>query len=323
MKKCLYALLAVFSLASCLSKQDVLQSPRVVKPGGPTHRAPRQHQPRNTPPAKPATSLSGLAYIEQYKDIAIAEMEQYGIPASIKLAQALLESGNGNSTLAREANNHFGIKCTPDWRGRTTRHNDDRRNECFRVYERVEDSFHDHSQFLLRNRYAALFKLDKDDYKGWARGLKAAGYATNPRYADLLISLIERYELYRYDHPQAHTGRSHREAVAQAGMEKPPVGRPATVTAPAQKTPVEATPVEATPAEQPPARHTPAGQPPAEEIPIEEVKEPVRIEIHEVKAGDTLASIARKYGMETAELMDLNGLTTESVFVGQLILVSQ
>lgn len=318
MKKCLYALLAVFTLASCLSKQDVLQSPRVVKRGEPAHRTPRQHQPRNTPPAKPATSLSGLAYIEQYKDIAIAEMEQYGIPASIKLAQALLESGNGNSTLARKANNHFGIKCTPEWKGRTTRHDDDYRNECFRVYERVEDSFHDHSQFLLRNRYAALFKLDKDDYKGWARGLKAAGYATNPRYADLLISLIERYELYQYDRLRAQAGRSTREAVAQTGTGTPPVSEPVTATTPPRKAPVEAIP-----AEQPAVRQTPAEQPPAEETPIEEVKEPVRIEIHEVKAGDTLASIARRYGMETAELMDLNGLTTESVFVGQLILVSQ
>ena len=310
MKRCLYALFAVLTLASCLSKRDVLQSPRVVKRGEPTHhRTPRHSKPPTSRPAKPTTSLSGLTYIEQYKDIAIAEMEQYGIPASIKLAQALLESGNGNSTLAREANNHFGIKCTPEWRGRTTSHDDDYRNECFRVYDRVEDSFHDHSQFLLRQRYAALFKLDKDDYRGWARGLKAAGYATNPRYADLLISLIERYELYQYDHPETLREKTQREAVVAAEIAEPPAAKPAAVNVPAASVPA---------AKQPAV--TPA---PAEEPPIEAIKAPVRIEIHEVKQGDTLASIARKYGMETAELMDLNGLQTESVFIGQLILVSQ
>src|SRR5690606_24906929 len=203
MKRYLYGLLAIFSLVSCLSKQDVLQNPRVSKGGKPVHRPHTPRQPQSTQPVKPATSLSGLAYIEQYKDIAIAEMERYGIPASIKLAQALLESGNGNSTLARRANNHFGIKCTPEWPGKKTYQDDDRRNDCFRVYNRPEDSFKDHSQFLLRKRYEALFELDKDDYKGWAKGLKSAGYATNPRYADLLIDIIERYQLYQYDRPES------------------------------------------------------------------------------------------------------------------------
>lgn len=283
MRRFLYALLAVLSLASCLSKQDVLQNPRVTERGQPVPR-PHPHKPQQTSPsAKPTTSLSGLAYIEQYKNIAITEMEQYGIPASIKLAQALLESGNGNSTLAREANNHFGIKCTPEWNGGKTYHDDDRRDDCFRVYQRVEDSFHDHSQFLLRKRYASLFELDKDDYKGWARGLKAAGYATNPKYADLLISLIERYQLYQYDRPETRDEKNQREAIVQTEIVE-------------NKT---------------------------EETLVAETKAPVRIDIHEVKQGDTLAAIARKYGMGTVELMDLNGLKTESVFIGQLILVSQ
>src|SRR3546814_645980 len=168
MKRYLYALLAILSLASCLSKQDVLQNPRVAKRGQPAHRMHTPKEPHAAKPSKPATSLSGLAYIEQYKGIAIAEMEQYGIPASIKLAQALLESGNGNSTLAREANNHFGIKCTPEWEGGKTYHDDDRRNDCFRVYKRVEDSFHDHRseehtselQSLMRISYA-VFCLKK------------------------------------------------------------------------------------------------------------------------------------------------------------------
>src|SRR5690606_6233865 len=116
---------------------------------------------------------------------------------------------------AREANNHFGIKCTPEWKGGTTYHDDDQHDDCFRVYKRAEDSFHDHSQFLLRKRYAALFELDKDDYKGWARGLKAAGYATNPKYADLLISLIERYQLHQYDRPETRDQKNHREAIVK------------------------------------------------------------------------------------------------------------
>src|SRR5690606_606668 len=217
MKRYVYALLAILSLASCLSKQDVLQNPRVAKRGQPVHRPhkPQQDAKPSSRDSKPATSLSGLAYIERYKDIAIAEMEQYGIPASIKLAQALLESGNGNSALAREANNHFGIKCTSEWQGGKTYHDDDRRNDCFRAYKLPEDSFHDHSQFLLRKRYAALEELDKDDYEGCARELKAAGYATNPRYADLLISLIERYQLYQYDRPETRDQKAHREAIVQ------------------------------------------------------------------------------------------------------------
>src|SRR5690606_28888396 len=181
---------AILPLASCLSKQDVLQNPRVTKRGQPTQRPHTPRKPPSTQSPTPTTSLSGLAYIERYKDIAISEMEEYGIPASIKLAQALLESGNGNSRLAREANNHFGIKCTPEWQGGKTYHDDDRRYDCFRVYSRTDESFHNHSRFLLRTRYAALFELGQDDCEGWAGGLKAAGYATTPRYADLLLSII-------------------------------------------------------------------------------------------------------------------------------------
>ena len=139
-------------------------------------------------------------YIKKYRDIAVEEMEQYHIPASITLAQGLLESGAGQGTLARKSNNHFGIKCGGDWRGKTVKHDDDARNECFRVYKNAADSYRDHSKFLAgRPRYASLFKLDMTDYKGWAHGLKKAGYATNPRYAYQLIDIIERYDLYKYD----------------------------------------------------------------------------------------------------------------------------
>ena len=139
-------------------------------------------------------------YIKKYRELAVEEMKKYHIPASITLAQGLLESGAGKSELARKSNNHFGIKCGGDWRGKTVSHDDDARGECFRAYKHPKDSYEDHSKFLVgRPRYASLFKLKITDYKGWARGLKKAGYATNPRYADQLIGIIELYELYKYD----------------------------------------------------------------------------------------------------------------------------
>ena len=139
-------------------------------------------------------------YIKQYRDLAVDEMKKYHIPASITLAQGLLESGAGQSTLARKSNNHFGIKCGSDWQGKTVRHNDDARGECFRAYKHPKQSYEDHSKFLAgRPRYASLFKLKITDYKGWARGLKKAGYATDPRYAHRLIDIIELYDLDKYD----------------------------------------------------------------------------------------------------------------------------
>lgn len=139
-------------------------------------------------------------YIDTYKVLAVEQMKLYGIPASITLAQGMLESGYGESTLAKQSNNHFGVKCHSDWQGGRTYANDDQANECFRVYPTVGDSYEDHSKFLLKNkRYASLFQLDKKDYKGWAHGLKSAGYATNPQYATLLISLIEESALHEID----------------------------------------------------------------------------------------------------------------------------
>lgn len=139
-------------------------------------------------------------YIKQYSDLAVTHMHKYKIPASITLAQGLLESGAGQSELARKSNNHFGIKCHSDWRGKKVYHDDDRRGECFRKYSRVEDSYTDHSRFLAeRSRYERLFKLNIKDYKGWARGLQKCGYATDRAYANKLIKVIEDYELYVYD----------------------------------------------------------------------------------------------------------------------------
>jgi LysM repeat protein len=145
-------------------------------------------------------SKAVLDYIEQYKDIAMREMQDHKIPASITLAQGLLESGNGNSELAKKSNNHFGIKCHKDWTGKRTYHDDDEKGECFRVYECPEDSYRDHSLFLRKGqRYAFLFELEITDYEAWAKGLKKAGYATLPVYANILIKLIEDYNLAQYD----------------------------------------------------------------------------------------------------------------------------
>lgn len=139
-------------------------------------------------------------YIQKYKAIAIREMTEFKIPASITLSQGILESGSGKSRLAKEANNHFGIKCHVGWEGDFVKMDDDAPNECFRKYKNAEESFKDHSFFLSqRPRYASLFDLEPTDYKGWAHGLKKAGYATNPKYGELLIKIIEDHELYKLD----------------------------------------------------------------------------------------------------------------------------
>ena len=152
------------------------------------------------PMAVMAQKITVEEYIEMYKDIAMKEMREYKIPASITLAQGIIESGAGNSALAREANNHFGIKCHKEWDGKTYTMDDDEKDECFRKYKKAEESFRDHSLFLTsRSRYAGLFELDIMDYEGWAKGLKAAGYATSPTYATALINRINMNKLYIYD----------------------------------------------------------------------------------------------------------------------------
>jgi len=139
-------------------------------------------------------------YISTYKEIAQSNMKEFGIPASIIVGQGILESGAGTGPLSILANNHFGIKCHKDWNGPSVKYDDDEAQECFRKYDQSIESFHDHAQFLTnRTWYAPLFKLDKDDYKQWAKGLKKAGYATDPKYPEKLISIIERYQLYQYD----------------------------------------------------------------------------------------------------------------------------
>lgn len=158
-------------------------------------------------------------YIAKYSAMAVEEMYRSGVPASITLAQGLLESGMGKSTLATNANNHFGIKCHK-WDGNKVYHDDDKPQECFRSYDSAEDSFKDHSDFLrYHDRYKFLFDLEPTDYKGWANGLKAAGYATSPTYPEKLISLIERYELYKFDTVGEEDVKSEEAAVEEAATE--------------------------------------------------------------------------------------------------------
>jgi len=147
-----------------------------------------------------AQTISTEQYIDQYKDIAMLEMKRMGVPAAITLAQGLLESESGNSDLVKKSNNHFGIKCKSSWTGEGVTHDDDSLGECFRKYATAEESFRDHSDFLKAGKhYSFLFDLDPSDYKGWAYGLKKAGYATNPKYPIILINYIEKYNLQRFN----------------------------------------------------------------------------------------------------------------------------
>ena len=200
-------LLVAFLFNSCKSKKPVsnrksVKSERVVVTNPPKVIDVEPVEPTVITPPKQNTSYAEIVsnYINDYSKIAQEEMLQYGIPASITIAQGILESGAGRGELTGKANNHFGIKCHRDWTGERVYHDDDEAQECFRKYKDPKYSFRDHSLFLTeRSRYQDLFKLKKDDYKGWAKGLKKAGYATDPKYPDKLIGIIERYNLDKLD----------------------------------------------------------------------------------------------------------------------------
>jgi flagellum-specific peptidoglycan hydrolase FlgJ len=189
------------SLISCGTRRIVVDKRQVKSPEVVTEAKALPKEKSTLPPAGLLTSREKiLNYIETYAPIAQEEMKSAGIPASITLAQGILESGMGYGRLAVEGNNHFGIKCHITWEGPRLYHDDDEKGECFRVYTSARQSFHDHSQFLQdRPRYASLFLIPIHRYEAWAKGLKKAGYATDPKYADKLISLIERFELDRFD----------------------------------------------------------------------------------------------------------------------------
>ena len=216
------AFLLIVSIAvSCTSKKVVIQTTRPKNYKPPTRVEMVKNIEKDSPvantsdtikPTEPKTEVLEattrvkvtkemvLNYINLYKDIAKNNMVQYGIPSSICLGQGILESGAGTGPLSAIANNHFGIKCHQDWKGPSVKYDDDAAQECFRKYNQASESYNDHALFLKsRKWYDPLFKLGKDDFKGWARGLKAAGYATDPKYPEKLIAIIERYHLDQYD----------------------------------------------------------------------------------------------------------------------------
>jgi flagellum-specific peptidoglycan hydrolase FlgJ/LysM repeat protein len=250
-------------------------------------------------------------YVLDYKGVAQTNMKKHGIPASIILAQGILESGAGKGTLCVSANNHFGIKCHNDWTGDKVFHDDDSEQECFRKYKQASESFEDHALFLTgRGRYAELFKLEKDDYEGWAKGLRAAGYATDPKYPDKLIGLIERYELAKYD---AEVLDKNYTPVVKPVAQKP---APAVVTKPTPA-PVVITPVTA-PA--PVVAPTPAPSPAVAEA-IGSVSATVAADSYKVLQGDTLYSISKKHNTTVDALIQLNGLNGNAISIGQVLKV--
>ncbi len=213
------------------------------------------------------------AYIKKYRKIAVKEMKQYGIPASITLAQGILESGNGKSRLAVKGKNHFGIKCTSDWTGRKIREDDDKKNECFRRYRKAEHSYRDHSEFIAkRDRYKFLFDYDKQDYKAWANGLKKAGYATNPNYPQLLIRLIERYDLDDYDKKGAKRKIREQDRSKEKNTDR---------------------------------KSTSSNE----------------YTYHEVKKGDTLYSISKKYNVSVDTIKSMNNKRGNEISVGEKLKV--
>ncbi|HEY6143436.1 MAG TPA: glucosaminidase domain-containing protein [Flavobacterium sp.] len=205
MYKKIVLIVAILTLMSCSSSKTVIITTKAgnsKNKNGSVYTSKKTTSSSSTVSKAKTGSASELVngYILDYKDIAMSNMKKYGIPASIILAQGILESGSGQSKLALTANNHFGIKCAKDWNGEAVYQNDDASQECFRKYKNPEESYQDHADIVSkRTRYASLFDLPKGDYKGWAKGLRAAGYATDPNYPEKLISYIERYHLDQYD----------------------------------------------------------------------------------------------------------------------------
>lgn len=223
------------------------------------------------------------SYIERFKTIAVQEMNLYGIPASITLAQGLFESGNGNSDLSKIANNHFGIKCNSEWKGKSYYKDDDQVNDCFRVYDKPEDSYRDHSEFLKRKRYAPLFELDKNDYRGWAQGLKDAGYATNPKYPQLLINVIEKYHLDDFDRPEGDLQKIKREDRVLAQINQN-IGKE-----------IKDSLVQVTPTSK----------------------------LYTIKTGDTLYNVSKRFGLTVEELKALNSMGDNSIRIGQKLIITK
>ena len=278
MHKTVYLLVALISLSSCSARKNTISNHQAYK-----NNLSIQQSHRDA--IANYQSYTSLQYIDRFKAIAIQEMNLYGIPASITLAQGLYESGSGNSELARVANNHFGIKCNSSWTGKSYYKDDDNHNDCFRVYDSPEDSYRDHSNFLKRKNYAHLFELDKNDYQGWAYGLKAAGYATNPKYPQLIIGIIQKYNLDQYDKPENQDQKIKREDRVLNQIDQN--------TVKAVKDTVTQAPIQASP----------------------------QGNSYTVQTGDTLYNISKRFGLTVDELKDLNNITDNNIKIGQKLVV--
>ena len=278
--KLFFAVLCILILASCSSSRKIStkKNNNVKAVENPINKLPSVRQLQHVKKLEKGNkSLNRytLQYVKKYAPLAVLEMHKYKIPASVTLAQGILESGNGRSQLASKSNNHFGIKCHTGWKGAKVYHDDDEKGECFRKYKYVQSSYKDHSEFLSgRRRYASLFKLRKSDYKGWAKGLKKAGYATDKKYPKKLIKIIEEYKLYEFDKfrekdlkkLKKETNKKHTKTVINSKKSTQ--------------------------------------------------------EFYKVKKGDTLYSIARKFNTTVAIIKKVNALTTNSLSIGQQLVVN-
>ena len=317
MKRTVYLFIAISMFSSCfasretVSNRDARNNNREVREvnGGATNSG--------------YTPNTSLQYIDMYKGIAIREMKAFGIPASITIAQGLYESGAGNSELARVANNHFGIKAGYSWNGKVYYKDDDNKNDAFRVYSSAEESFRDHSNFLKKKNYAALYSLDITDYKGWAWGLKRAGYATNPNYPEIIIGIIEKYNLEQYDE-QGAVAAPVRQQLAAAPI-------PATTAAPVAATSRVPVTTSAPPAAAPVTASVPVTSVPVQVPPPPPVNTPSpdstatasapAAKSYTVKQGDTLYNISHRFGLTVDDLRTINNLNGNNIQIGQVLVV--
>lgn len=279
-----YIIIAFLSLfiVSCGSKKTVVtSSKKKTTKKVTTKKLPSVNQKahvKKLTKKNPKLNKHTLTYIKKYAPLAVIKMHEYKIPASITLAQGILESGNGRSTLASKSNNHFGIKCHRGWKGKRVYHDDDKKDDCFRKYEYVEQSYNDHSKFLTgRKRYAFLFNYRITDYKKWAKGLKKAGYATDKKYPQKLIGIIQNYKLYEFDKVKKRDLKKYKKQ---------------------QRKPIQVSVTTKTTTS------------------TSKVKSSSKA-VYIVKKGDTLYSISRKVNVSVNELKKLNGLQDNIISIGQ------
>jgi len=288
-------------------------------------------------------SLTTLDYIDTYSDIAVEQMQEHKIPASITIAQGILESGSGNSGLTKNSNNHFGIKCHKNWNGGRTYYDDDEKGECFRVYKDPKNSYNDHSRFLTdRKRYEGLFKLEQDDYQGWAFGLSKAGYATDKKYPHKLINIITKYELYKYD--EIALGKSQQKSqdnidyyIVQNGDGLYSISKKFKIDIeelkrfnnlvndtvyPGQKLWLKSIDKKVVIATNSIQKDT---LPPTKELDSIKPKEVLEdnSSYHVVQQGETLYQIAYKYELEIPQLRIWNKINEDEIKIGQKLLISE